>query len=142
MSRQRLAEAIHGAAKKHVEHNHSVVTATVTKVSPLRIELMEEDDVTLEEGDGFDLTRLLDEWRDCFGLTVGDTLLLFSDAGTYMAFDVMADARTPVRLSGDGSPEGVKTAPKGSTYQRKDGGAGTSFYVKESGTGNTGWAAK
>ncbi len=30
----------------------------------------------------------------------------------------------------------------GSTYRRKDGGAGTSFYVKESGTGNTGWVAK
>lgn len=44
--------------------------------------------------------------------------------------------------SGSGSPEGVVTAPVGSTYQRDDGGAGTSFYVKESGTGNTGWAPK
>jgi hypothetical protein len=25
---------------------------------------------------------------------------------------------------------------------RSDGGAGTSFYVKESGTGNTGWVSK
>lgn len=43
---------------------------------------------------------------------------------------------------GTGSPEGVKTAPVGSMYGRTDGGAGTSFYVKESGTGNTGWVAK
>lgn len=43
---------------------------------------------------------------------------------------------------GTGSPEGVVTAPVGSTYRRTDGGAGTSFYVKESGGGNTGWVGK
>ena len=44
--------------------------------------------------------------------------------------------------SGNGSPEGVITANVGSRYRRKDGGAVTSFYVKESGIGNTGWVAK
>lgn len=44
--------------------------------------------------------------------------------------------------SGSGTPEGSVTAPIGSTYQRSDGGAGTAFYVKESGSGNTGWVAK
>lgn len=44
--------------------------------------------------------------------------------------------------SGSGTPEGNVTAPVGSIYSRSDGGAGTSFYVKESGTGNTGWVAK
>lgn len=44
--------------------------------------------------------------------------------------------------SGTGSPEGVVTAPVGSLYTRTDGGAGTTLYVKESGTGNTGWVAK
>jgi hypothetical protein len=43
---------------------------------------------------------------------------------------------------GEGSPEGVVTAPVGSAYLRSDGGAGTTLYVKESGTGNTGWVAK
>ena len=43
---------------------------------------------------------------------------------------------------GSGSPEGVISAPVGCLYSRTDGGAGTSFYVKESGTGNTGWVAK
>ena len=42
--------------------------------------------------------------------------------------------------AGFGSPDGVITAPLGSTYQRKDGGAGTSFYVNEN--GGTTWAAK
>jgi hypothetical protein len=44
--------------------------------------------------------------------------------------------------AGNGSPEGVVTANKGSTYRRFDGGAATCFYVKESGIGNTGWVAK
>lgn len=51
-------------------------------------------------------------------------------------------AGNAVDLDGTGSPEGVVTAVVGSTYRRRDGGAGTSFYVKESGTGNTGWVAK
>ena len=44
--------------------------------------------------------------------------------------------------SGSGTPEGAVTATIGSTFSRTNGGAGTSFYVKESGTGNTGWIAK
>lgn len=43
---------------------------------------------------------------------------------------------------GQGSPEGVISATVGTLYQRTDGGAGTTLYVKESGTGNTGWIAK
>jgi len=49
---------------------------------------------------------------------------------------------TPTISSGTGSPEGVVTAPIGSLFMRSDGGAITSLYVKESGTGNTGWVAK
>jgi hypothetical protein len=44
--------------------------------------------------------------------------------------------------SGAGDPNTVVTAPVGSFYTRTDGGAGTSIYIKESGTGNTGWVAK
>lgn len=44
--------------------------------------------------------------------------------------------------TGTGTPEGVVTAAVGSLFLRTDGGAGTCFYVKESGTGNTGWVAK
>ena len=43
---------------------------------------------------------------------------------------------------GTGSPEGAVSASVGSIYSRTDGGAVTSFYVKESGAGNTGWVAK
>jgi hypothetical protein len=44
--------------------------------------------------------------------------------------------------TGTGTPEGAVTAPAGSLFSRTNGGANTTLYVKESGTGNTGWAAK
>jgi hypothetical protein len=44
--------------------------------------------------------------------------------------------------AGTGTPEAAVTAGVGSIYRRLNGGAGTSLYVKESGTGNTGWVAK
>lgn len=44
--------------------------------------------------------------------------------------------------TGAGSPEGVVIATPGSLYSRTDGGAGTTLYVKTSGTGAVGWTAK
>lgn len=44
--------------------------------------------------------------------------------------------------SGTGSPETVVAADVGALYVDVAGGAGTTLYVKESGTGNVGWAAK
>lgn len=55
-------------------------------------------------------------------------------------FGEPSDASAPFDSSGAGSPEGVVTAPPGSTYRNTTGGAGTTLYDKESGTGNTGWA--
>jgi hypothetical protein len=53
------------------------------------------------------------------------------------------DALAPYALLGiNGSPEGVVTAPVGAIATRRDGGASTTLYVKQSGTGNTGWVAK
>ncbi len=46
----------------------------------------------------------------------------------------------PKILIGTGTPEGVVTAPVGSLFLRTD--AATSLYVKQTGTGNTGWVAK
>lgn len=45
-------------------------------------------------------------------------------------------------LIGSGSPEGSAAYAVGSTYRRTDGGAATTFYVKESGAAATGWVAK
>lgn len=45
-----------------------------------------------------------------------------------------------LRYKGTGSPEGSVTAGIGSIYQRTDGSTNTTLYIKQSGTGNTGWA--
>lgn len=48
----------------------------------------------------------------------------------------------PIWTSGVGTPEGAVAAPVGSLFTRTDGGAGTTLYVKQSGSGATGWVAK
>lgn len=45
-------------------------------------------------------------------------------------------------ITGTGSPSGVVSAGQGTLYLRSDGGAGTTLYVKETGSGTSGWAAK
>jgi hypothetical protein len=71
------------------------------------------------------------------------------DAGTNTRFGMLnRGLATPYLLSsirilaGTGSPETVYAAPVGSIFHRTNGGANTSVYIKESGTGNTGWIAK
>lgn len=44
--------------------------------------------------------------------------------------------------TGAGSPEGAVAAPVGTIYLRTDGDVSTTLYVKQTGTGNTGWGAK
>ena len=55
----------------------------------------------------------------------------------YQMFALLSRVHT-----GSGTPEGAIKAPVGHIYLRDDGGASTTLYVKESGTGNTGWSAK
>jgi len=42
-------------------------------------------------------------------------------------------------ITGSGSPEGVITASPTQRYMDTAGGAGTILYIKQTGTGNTGW---
>lgn len=65
------------------------------------------------------------------GLLMSTTVDGGSGASTY-----------PSIFFGTGSPNGVYTARAGSIFMRRDGGANTCFYVKESDVGNTGWVAK
>jgi hypothetical protein len=63
-------------------------------------------------------------------------------ANTYSTNFYPGSSGTVVWTSGANSPEGVVTAPVGSLFTRTNGGAGSTLYVKETGTGNTGWVAK
>jgi hypothetical protein len=74
---------------------------------------------------------------------VADTVFLRNIAGTSAPFVYLGPANTwPGIFISTGTPEGSVTAPPGSFCLNKSGGAGTTLYVKESGTGNTGWVAK
>lgn len=80
-----------------------------------------------------------------FGGTDGNVDLSTPVDGEVITYNSSTQVWTDsgVRMfSGTGSPEGVLTAPVGALYTRTDGGVNTTLYVKQSGTGNTGWAAK
>ena len=83
-----------------------------------------------------------DEYLE-FSAASGTNLIRPQATGTGTASVVRYHTTTTVFwTSGSGSPESVVTAPIGSLYTRTDGGASTTLYVKESGTGSTGWVAK
>ena len=90
-------------------------------------------DVGLERSTGNFLRFYSDSTTGGFGLN--------STRGGHSTY-IGGDFNSPKLMCGAGTPESVVQAPVGSFYSRTDGGAATSLYVKESGTGNTGWAAK
>lgn len=71
---------------------------------------------------------------------------IFGTANAYTAVQTFPAAGivlgTVKVLAGTGSPAGVVSAPVGSLFLRSDGGTSTSLYVKESGSGSSGWVAK
>ncbi len=80
-------------------------------------------------------------------LTLGSSNYPFSrlrvdDVNINGGLTMGSTSASPSITTGMGSPEGVVTARVGSVYLRADGGTGVAFYVKEAGTGNTGWIAK
>lgn len=52
-----------------------------------------------------------------------------------------AEATGCSEMIGRNTPQGAVAAPPGSTYRNLNGGIGSSFFVKQTGTGNTGWSA-
>lgn len=64
----------------------------------------------------------------------------FSDTSTFTIPTMQMGNGGPLITIGTGAP--AVAAPVGSLYLRTDGGASTTLYVKESGTGTAGWVAK
>jgi hypothetical protein len=72
-------------------------------------------------------------------------------SGDYGAWDDLINELLRVTLEedgtwknikfGTGSPEGVVTATVGKVFLRTDGSPGVTMYIKETGSGNTGWQA-
>lgn len=75
----------------------------------------------------------------------GVPLQIYNDAGTKL-FEVAGNGLSVTfangvrSITGTGDPNGIEAAPPGSSFSRIDGSAGETYYIKQSGTGNTGWA--
>jgi hypothetical protein len=75
------------------------------------------------------------------GIVNNDTTI----AGSFIGHGNVAGGTFPIPLHDGwygftGSPEGVLSAAVGSMFSRQDSTIGDAFYVKASGSGNTGWA--
>lgn len=82
----------------------------------------------------------LDNQNGIVDLLKANGRIRLTDETQYIEF--FNATRSVIDIMGTGTPEGVVNGNIGSTFRRRDGAAGTSFYVKEAGTGNTGWVAK
>ncbi|RLD53384.1 MAG: hypothetical protein DRI97_13605, partial [Bacteroidetes bacterium] len=95
-------------------------------------------------GDGWDIEEIglgngvMFSINDAGDVEINQGDMIIATAGKGLEFT----SGGPKVLAGSGTPESAVTAVVGSTFMRTDGGAGTTLYVKESGTGNTGWVAK
>jgi hypothetical protein len=111
----------------------------------------------------FDITRVTGgvnskKWRTTVG-TTSATRAVVDDSGSGTNYELVTRVGSVVSqiefrasvfkynngttyTTSNASPEGIITAIPGSLHSRTSGGASTSFYVKESGSGNTGWVGK
>ena len=72
--------------------------------------------------------------------TFGNNIVLFGNTGIGNYLDWKNEV---LFITGSGSPASAVTASVGAIFLRENGGAGTTLYVKESGTNtNTGWVGK
>ncbi len=76
-----------------------------------------------------------------FGSVNGGDVRLHPNGGGVLRITSDAAPEGVISTIGTGSPEGVINAPPGSDYRNLEGGIGTTFWVKQTGTGSTGWLA-
>lgn len=102
-----------------------------------RFNMNSDVDIKLETNVGGGWNTALQINRVGRDVTLGTGNLIIGTAGKGIDFN-----GGPKWVTGSGSPEGILTAVVGSLYTRTDGGLLSTLYVKESGSGNTGWVAK
>jgi len=93
-------------------------------------------------GSGINIFDIYGTLTQCHvGTCAGDINNVFG-TGSPGTEIVQGNFDDPNIIRGAGSPEGSVIGNIGTMYQRTDGGANTTLYIKESGSGNTGWVAK
>jgi hypothetical protein len=71
-----------------------------------------------------------------------NTFSVDTTKATALLFNLLTTSGTRVEHASTGDPENTIVSGVGGLWRRTDGGAGTTLYVKESGTSNTGWIGK
>jgi hypothetical protein len=71
----------------------------------------------------------------------GGDLVLKPGGGGHLRIANAAETIGVSTTIGRGSPAGVVSAPPGSDYRNLNGGAGSTYWIKQSGSGSSGWAA-
>jgi hypothetical protein len=123
------------------------LTASVSTSKPLKIKSFRKDgEIRISKDDGSKVDDYLRIYEHGIRPEVASSMVLGTVAYPFrrvVADEVIVDPINNVQvLSGSGSPEGIVASGVGSLYLRSDGGAGTSLYVKESGSGKNGWIGK
>ena len=86
-------------------------------------------------------SRILWSGRSAFSSPSDGVLRVTNNGSTGFTRLELGEADMGI-MRGSGTPENIVTAKVGSIYLRTDGGSGSSFYVKESGSGANGWVGK
>jgi len=129
------------------------VTRTLTNLQPNRFTINNPDGVAgnpaFQVSDWLTVKNLIPVAESAiidanYQLIVSDEMTVDGDLDILGDLVVLGEGRVvgAGMSNGNGTPEGAITAPIGSLFTRLDGGASTTLYVKESGTGDTGWVAK
>lgn len=98
-----------------------------------------------EAQDGLDmLNDMIAQWSNENMMVFYCTEIVFPCVQNQIQYTLGPGGNVSARFVGSisGSPEGFVAAKVGSLVTRTNGGANTTLYVKESGSGNTGWVAK
>lgn len=93
-----------------------------------------------QTGNNFSIQNLESTGTIQIGINNSVDLAITVDHDVQIENDIIYDATNSIRaIKGTGSPEGAVNGGAGSTYRQTDGSAGTIQWIKETGTGNTGW---
>ncbi len=122
---------------------HNLLLSSTTKNGfALKCQLMKSDQTQYQD------VFSIDGWSNSGYTTFHNNFVRFLSnpvtfqSGSYLRLNTQNHTTSAGIQSGIGDPNGQVTASVGSMYLRQDGGPGTTLYIKELGTGNTGWAAK
>jgi hypothetical protein len=103
VSRQELVSAIRTQARRQATRARNVFRGVVVDTSPLKIELLHDDEVLTP--DDYELSQWIKSYDERIGLALNDNVLLSFERAEWVVFDVIADEDAPA-LGGGGLVEG------------------------------------